>query len=175
MKLYYLTLAQDIERRLKGAWNFKWFKVCFSWFYLLPAYTNLELSSDWYPPLENPWFDWSTDLWFWLVLVMMSSRAWRWWLVDRYGHLILIPRSPETTRKEILTVGSPFHTNSLLLLTHTYKHSLRSRLPVFDLTSDSTSGRIGRKIEPLPVGVQSRNENYTACYSAFIVFRLPFF
>ena len=62
------------------------------------------------------------------------------WLVDSQ-------KSPETTRKEILTVGSPFHTNSLLLLTHTYKHSLRLRLPVPLPVGKSTSGwrQIGKK------------------------------
>ena len=64
-----------------------------------------------------------------------------------------IPRSPETTRKEILTVGSPFHTNSLLLLTHTYKHSLRLRLPVPLPVGKSTSGWIQIGLNPLPVGV----------------------
>ena len=153
----YLTLKKDIERRLKGAWNFKWFKVTFQLIlpFLLPAYSNPEISSN--PPRRNPWF-WLVVL----VIIMMTSSyrdAWRskWQIIgitptqlladDSGRWLVDSQKSPETTRKEILTVGSPFHTNSLLLLTHTYKHSLRLRLPVPLPVGKSTSGwrQIGKK------------------------------
>ena len=128
-------------------------------FFLLPAYSNPEISSN--PPRRNPWF-WLVVL----VIIMMTSsyRAWRskWQIIgitptqllaDDSALIGRFPEKPRNYPKRNFNRWKPFSYEFVIAADSHIQTFIEVK------TSDSTSGReIYFRLEtnrenPLPVGV----------------------
>lgn len=180
----YLTLKKDIERRLKGAWNFKWFKVTFQ--LILPFFASSLFQSR--NILKSP--EKKS-----MILIgrpgynnddVIISRRLALKVADHWHHTYtivgwrlrsLIGRFPEKPRnypKRNFNRWKPFSYEFVIAADSHIQTFIEVK------TSGSTSGRkiyfrLETNREKIHFRWGSQNENYTACYSAFIVFRLPSF